>query len=355
LVKIFVPITALGMGGRQFVSNFENTVPVVTFAIFIRHYLRGTLRKPDKLLVAGYAIVSVIAGISSGWLGSAVNLGLVFIVVYVYEKRRFPMAACLAVLPVLLFFQPAKTMFRERYWARQSTDSSTERVTYWVENSWRLWNAAITSHDNEQLRELSNSTLSRFDLLRQTAHVIEFTPSRVPYQYGNLYSYMLVTFIPRYFWPDKPSVNDANRWYQVQYGLTDRQNLSVVSIAVGSAAPALAPALVRRALVVSAPAACARPVRATATTRTSARAASSAAPKWARSSVSPPRRMSACLRIAPTACRTARRPAWTAAERTAAPASVPASVRWAARRTASAAGARLVRATATRRPSVSPA
>ncbi|PYQ37182.1 MAG: hypothetical protein DMG99_21340 [Acidobacteria bacterium] len=173
---------------------------------------------------------------SSGWLGSAVNLGLVFIVVYIYEKRRFPMAACLAVVPVLLFFQPAKTMFRERYWARQSSDTSTERVSYWVENSWRLWNNAITSRDNEQLRELSNSTLSRFDLLRQTAHVIEFTPSRVPYQYGNLYSYMLVTFIPRYFWPDKPSVNDANRWYQVHYGLTDPQNLSVVSIAVGSVA-----------------------------------------------------------------------------------------------------------------------
>lgn len=236
LVKIFVPITALGMGGRQFVASFENTVPVVAFAIFVRHYLRGTLRKPDKLLLAGYAIVAIIAGISSGWLGSAVNLGLVFIVIYVYEKRRFPMAACLAVLPLLLFFQPAKTMFRERYWARESTDTSTERVTYWVENSWRLWSEAITSHDNAQLRDLSNSTLSRFDLLRQTAHVIEFTPSRVPYQYGSLYSYMAVTFIPRYFWPDKPSVNDANRWYQVQYGLTDPQNLSTVSIAVGSVA-----------------------------------------------------------------------------------------------------------------------
>ena len=37
-------------------------------------------------------------------------------------------------------------------------------------------------------------------------------------------------------WPDKPSVNDANRWYQVKYGLTDPQNLSTVSIAVGTVA-----------------------------------------------------------------------------------------------------------------------
>ena len=236
LVKIFVPITALGMGGRQFLSSFENTVPVVAFAIFVRHYLRGTLRLADKILIAGYAIVAVIAGISSGWLGSAVSLGLVFTVIYVYERRRFPLSAVLMVLPAILFFQPAKTKFRERYWARESADTSTERVTYWVENSWRLWNEAITSHDNDQLRDLSNSTLSRFDLLRQTAHVVEFTPSRVPYQYGSLYSYMGVTFIPRYFWPNKPSVNGANRWYQVQYGLTDPQNLSVVSIAVGTVA-----------------------------------------------------------------------------------------------------------------------
>jgi hypothetical protein len=236
LVKAFVPITALGMGGRQLVSSFENTVPVVGFAIFTRHYLRGTLKRSDKVLVAAYAVLAVVMGISSGWLGSAVSLGLVFIVIYVYERRRFPVAAVLAVVPLILFFQPAKTIFREHYWARESNDTSTERVSYWAVNSWRLWNDALNSHDNEQLRQLSNSTLSRFDLLRQTAHVIEFTPSRVPFQYGSLYSYMAVTFIPRYFWPDKPSVNDANRWYQVKYGLTDSQNLSTVSIAVGTVA-----------------------------------------------------------------------------------------------------------------------
>lgn len=234
LVRVFIPITALGPGGRQLLSTFENIVPVVAFAIFVRYYLRGTIQIFDKVLLAGYVVVAVIAGIASGWLGNAVNLGLVFIVIYVYEKRRFPLTAAFIVLPVLLFFQPAKSMFRERYWARQSSDTATERASYWVENSWRLWSEAFSSADNDQLRDLSNSTLSRFDLLRQTAHVIEFTPSRVPYQYGSLYSYMGITFIPRYFWPNKPSVNDANRWYQVRYGLTDPENLNTVSIAVGT-------------------------------------------------------------------------------------------------------------------------
>jgi hypothetical protein len=235
LVKVFVPITAFGAGGRQIVSNFENTVPVVSFAIFIRHYLRGRLPQLDKILIGGYSLIAVIVGISSGWLGSAVSVGLVCVVIYVYERRKFPVMA-LIVLPVILFFQPAKSMFRERYWARESADTSTQRVTFWVENSWQLWSDALTDQNSDGIRQLADSSLSRFDLLRQTAHVIEFTPSRVPYQYGSLYSYMGVTFIPRFLWPDKPSVNDANRWYQVSYGLTDPQQLSIVSIAVGTVA-----------------------------------------------------------------------------------------------------------------------
>jgi mannitol-specific phosphotransferase system IIBC component len=37
-------------------------------------------------------------------------------------------------------------------------------------------------------------------------------------------------------WPEKPSANDANRWYQVSYGLTSPRSLSTVSIAVGTLA-----------------------------------------------------------------------------------------------------------------------
>jgi hypothetical protein len=236
LVRVFVPITAWGEGGRQIISNFENTVPVVSFAIFIRYFLQGRLPGIDKLLIGGYAVVALIVGLSSGWLGSFVGLGLVCIVIYVYERRKFPVMAAVAVLPLVLFFQPAKSTFRDRYWKGESRDSSAQRASFWVQSSWRLWSEAFTNDDSEQIRKLSNSTVSRFDLLRQTAHVIELTPSRVPYQYGSLYSYIGITFIPRFVWAHKPSVNDANRWYQVTYGLTEPGRLSVVSIAVGTVA-----------------------------------------------------------------------------------------------------------------------
>jgi len=236
LVKVFVPITAFGPGARQIVSSFENIVTVVGFAIFFRYYLRGRILQFDKLLIYVYVMVSVVVGIASGWLGSIVGIGLVCTVVYVYERRKFPVMAAFIVLPVILFFQPAKSVFRDRYWRGESSDTPTERATFWLKNSWRLWNQALMNQDGEQFRELSDATLSRLSLLQQTAHVMELTPSSVPYQHGSLYSYIAVTFVPRFLWPDKPSVNDANHWYQVTYGLTDPNQLSTVSIAVGTVA-----------------------------------------------------------------------------------------------------------------------
>lgn len=236
LVKIVVPITALGAGGRQIVSSFENTVPVVSFAIFVRYYLQGKLVRFDKLLIFGYVLVAVVLGFASGWLGSVVSIGVVCLVIYSYERRRFPVMVAFLVLPVILFFQPAKEAFRDRYWQGNSTDSAIERVDFWVENSWKLWSDAFAEQNGQKAEELATATLSRISLLQQTANVIELTPNKVPYQHGSLYSYIAVTFVPRFLWPDKPSVNDANHWYQVAYGLTPRKQLSSVSIAVGTAA-----------------------------------------------------------------------------------------------------------------------
>jgi len=47
------------------------------------------------------------------------------------------------------------------------------------------------------------------------------------------YPLLLQALIPRIFWPDKPSVNLANQFFQVEYGLTTPEHLSGVSIACG--------------------------------------------------------------------------------------------------------------------------
>jgi O-antigen polysaccharide polymerase Wzy len=236
LVKVFVPISEWGEGGRQLIFNFENMVPAVSFAMFLRYYLRRKISDLDRSLLLGYVFIALVVGISSGWLGSFIGLGVVCVIVYTYERRKLPLTAALIVLPIILFFQPGKNAFRDRYWRGDYAGGYSERVAFWVESSWNIWADAITDRTGQKGKLLADATLSRLSLLQQTANVMEFTPGRVPYQHGRLYSYIGVTFIPRFLWPDKPSVNDANHWYQVSYELTFRGELSGVSIAVGTLA-----------------------------------------------------------------------------------------------------------------------
>jgi len=44
----------------------------------------------DKVLIFGYALIGIVVGMSSGWLGSFVGLAVVCVVAYVYERRKLP-------------------------------------------------------------------------------------------------------------------------------------------------------------------------------------------------------------------------------------------------------------------------
>jgi len=138
-----------------------------------------------------------------------------------------------------LFFQVGKDEFRRTYWqageigAQQGQGGRVERVTFWAQNSFDKWNEALSDSSGEAFRRALNPSVSRVSLLNQTANVVELTPSVVPYQYGWLYSYMAITWIPRFVWPDKPSMSEANQYYQVAYGLTSEDDLGKVSISVG--------------------------------------------------------------------------------------------------------------------------
>jgi hypothetical protein len=232
-LRIVLPFDVLGVGGRQFLAIIETVVPSVTFVVLLRSYLRGTAIPIDKALMAGYAGVAMVGGIASGWLGSFVGLAIMATGVYVYERRKLPLVAIMIGIPIILFLQPGKEKFRQQYWRAGASDSYVERFNFWMDSSWSEWGGALSSSDPDKSRNLANQTLGRLSLLQQTANVMEATPDRVPYQHGRLYSYMLITFVPRLFWPDKPSVNDSNRWYQVAYRLTEPGNLRGVSIATG--------------------------------------------------------------------------------------------------------------------------
>ncbi|HEY7786599.1 MAG TPA: O-antigen polysaccharide polymerase Wzy [Pyrinomonadaceae bacterium] len=226
-------LLVLGSGGRQAVATFVSIVPIFAFTLLFRRYLRGEATWLDKVLVAGFLVTRSFAGLSSGWLGSFASIIMICGAVFLVERRRIPRVAIVLVVISILFFQVGKEDFRKTYWSEGAQASKIERVSFWINSSLEHWSDAIEDPSRDTLQHLFGKSLSRVSLLTQTANVLDQTPRIVPYQYGHLYSYLYITWIPRAVWPDKPSVSEANQFYQVAYGVTREEDLSNVAIGVG--------------------------------------------------------------------------------------------------------------------------
>ncbi len=232
----------LGEGGRQLTGILVSVVPMLAFVILFRDYVRGDSTQVDRILLVIFVATRLFNGLSSGWLGVSMSLIITCGIVYLAERRRIPQVGFILVVLFVLFFQVGKEDFRKTYWREGSQDVAAgaaqggklERASFWVQRSLEKWGETFADPRVETLRDAITPSVSRISLLNQTANVIELTPSVVPYQYGRLYSYLGVTLIPRFLWPDKPSVNEANQFYQVAYGLTAEEQLGQVSIAAGT-------------------------------------------------------------------------------------------------------------------------
>ena len=235
------PTALFGEGGRQLVGILISVMPILAFAILFRNFMKGDSEAVDRILIFGFLVLRLFSGLSGGWLGVAASILVICGAIYLLERKRVPRAALVAVALFTLFFQVGKEDFRRAYWQRQGEVTTEaqgqggrlERVIFWTQTSLDKWGEALSDPSGEALRTAMNRSVSRISLLTQTANVIDQTPSVVPYQNGSLYSYMIYTWIPRFVWPDKPSVSEANQFYQVAYGLSTEDELSSVSIAVG--------------------------------------------------------------------------------------------------------------------------
>jgi len=224
----------LGEGGRQLINLLLAVVPMLTFAVLFHSYLKREATYVDKVLMLAFLVTRLFNGFSSGWLGVSMSLIMMCGVIFLADRRRLPAFGLIAVVLLVLFFQVGKEEFRNVYWKEGTQAGRIERTTFWMQASMQKWLAVWDDPSGQALKDAVTPSVSRVSLLNQTADVIELTPSVVPYQYGRLYSYLGVTLIPRFLWPNKPSMNEANQFYQVAYDLTTEDELSRVSIAVGT-------------------------------------------------------------------------------------------------------------------------
>jgi O-antigen polysaccharide polymerase Wzy len=234
----------LGANGRAIMIILVSTVPVVAFAILLQRFWRGNASPIEGPLLLTTGVARVAGSLASGWLGPVVDLGLTIVALYIVVHRRIPWAGILLTIASVLFLQAGKAAFRDTFWqtgmqGADSTNSNTlDRAQFWLNSSASQWSDALQTGGSGDSRHLTSKTLQRASLLTQVAHVLELTPSQIPFQEGQTYSYLAIGLIPRFLWPDKPSINEANQFYQLAYGLSDTKTVTSTSISVGAMAEA---------------------------------------------------------------------------------------------------------------------
>jgi hypothetical protein len=223
----------LGPEGWHVMVILTTTVPTVALLLMLRKCLMDKASKFDRTLLWVYFPVRIVGGLASGWVGSVVGVGFICGVMYFLVRRKIPLTMVAVSVVAVLFLQVGKKEFRNSYWQQGEAGGVLERATSWVNGSASKWLEALNSTGRDSTGHLSSESLERTSLLPQVAHVLAVTPSQIPFQGGQTYSYMAIALIPRFVWPDKPSVNEANRYYQLAFGLSTTRDINGVNIGAG--------------------------------------------------------------------------------------------------------------------------
>ncbi|MFN2512404.1 MAG: hypothetical protein ABR568_13430 [Pyrinomonadaceae bacterium] len=212
----------------------QNQILVV---IAILGWLVYSKRASKWWTIVLYAVVGITAvrGVAYGMLEQAlVPIGVLFTIKWIYT-RRVPIGPVVAVAIIVLFLSPVKGDFRQRValdpgGEELAQEGVVSRASAWIDQASVYW--LETLNGNRSLTEATSGATNRTDLIHQIAHIHAMTPSVVPYQYGETYSYFAVSLIPRVVWPDKPVSGSANRFFGVTYGLQTEEGAKTTTFGV---------------------------------------------------------------------------------------------------------------------------
>jgi hypothetical protein len=208
---------------------------VLPMAAFLCIVLRSTGNKvgeADVLLAGVFFVTRLVSGAKFGAsLGTIIWPMLLVGLALVSVNRRLPWRAVATVACLILFLQPSKVAVRRELGEGALSGSAPDVIIDWCKRAASDWGDVLTGQ--APVSSLVSAAASRASVLSMASLVLDKTPDLVPFQYGRLYPLLIKNLIPRIFWPDKPTVGVANQFFQVEYGLTDRENLGGVSIACG--------------------------------------------------------------------------------------------------------------------------
>jgi hypothetical protein len=167
-----------------------------------------------------------LAGLLSGMLEAAVQPVLAAAVLYVVFQRRIPWRLVVAGAVIVVVVNPAKHHYREIAW--EDAERRDERAAKDPLLAAERWGAAIRAawtEDPAERRRNTSGLASRLDELSLNALVLQATPAAVPFDRGVTWPSALLSFVPRFLFPGKPSYTELyNDRFNVTFGLQTRES-----------------------------------------------------------------------------------------------------------------------------------
>jgi hypothetical protein len=176
-----------------------------------------TQSSTSRLLFWLAVILISFEGMASGMLGSALLPWLVSMLLLWTVARRVPVQFIVSALVMVLLLNPAKVIYRQLAW-RNRDDLSLVAV---AEN----WGKALEqTYSGEKLdgtyESAATGIAGRMSTLLQVVHIFEWVPARVPFAGPDAWLNLPFAYVPRLFWPDKPSpTREFNHRYTTSFRL----------------------------------------------------------------------------------------------------------------------------------------
>lgn len=231
--------SAWGRGVTGAASSLITLVLVTGIALLAyRVYRRdGTARQGGKTLLYGVIAAAVVVGLGGGMLETVFLPLVVVFVVRWHASRSFPVAWLVVGGLAFLLLNAAKYEYRGEVWFSSKEYTLVEKIEVWGRTSNAVVDTLTTA---DGLQALLGRAIYRFDLIHTFAHVVDLTPSHLPYYRGDTYDYLLYGWIPRILWPGKPTAQGANVLFALDYGLLLDSQIDSTQMGIGFLAEAYA-------------------------------------------------------------------------------------------------------------------
>jgi hypothetical protein len=245
--KAISKISLLGMGGVvalwlflsgrvAFSSGFTSIatlisqLPTLCGAYLYWAYLRGEVKGRWIAVMVVILVVDVGVGFTSGSVRNVIGPMISVAAVYWMVRRRVNWKYAICGIFIFLTLQTVKSQYRVLVWTKGQAKNDIVGQLVIMKRLMGAGAQQMLHRHQTRTHEVVRASVSRTDLIHLFAHAIHMTPRFVPFQHGDTYSYLLLAWVPRALWANKPTAQAANQFFGVTYNLQTAESVAITSI-----------------------------------------------------------------------------------------------------------------------------